>query len=245
MISLRSTYLSCALLALSAVPAFCTPVVFADRTSWLNAVAAAQTVTFENAVANYSTATGYTSALPLLDNPFFLGMTVVNGTSGYSLQILDPNLSQYYNFGSGASLWWGAFNSFTTSSLLRVTFPSPVVAFAVDLMTNGGSNVSYTAKLNNNSTLVYTTSPTPSWPNHIFFGLTSDTPINTIDFYLPSSSIGINPLIDNFSYSTSLAANTSSPSDTPELCTFLLIASGLIGMALFGRRYHHPVPQAS
>ena len=239
---MRSIYLSCALLALSAVPGFCTSVFYADRTSWLNAVASPSTVDFENAVGNYSTAAGFTTGLLLPDNPAFVGMVVVNGSAGYNLLIQDPTVSQYYNFGSGASLWWSNLGGLTTSSVLRVTWPSPVKAVGLDIMTYGDSGVSYSVKVNNDASIVYTTGPTQAWsasPTRTFFGFTSDMAISSIDISLPLSSSGT-PVIDNFSFATSLAGTTgppADPTDTPELCTFLLIASGLIGMALMGKRF--------
>jgi hypothetical protein len=230
---LRYIYLSCALLALSAIPAFCTPVFYTSQSAWLTAVSSPTTLTFDgtgSAVGNYSTAAGFTTGLALPDDPTFVGTEVVGGTAGYSLSIVNSTLSQYYNFGSGNSLWWAAYGGLTSSSALQVTFPTAVNAFSVDLMTYSGSGLAYTVELNNNPSLVYTASPTQGWPNQTFFGMTSDTPITSIEFSLPIGA-SATPLIDNFSY----GAAQSQP-QTPELCTFLLIASGLIGMALVGRR---------
>jgi len=244
MISLRSTYLSCALLALFAVPAFCSPVLFTDSSAWLNAVASPpSTVTFENANGDYSTAAGFTTGLSLPDSPTFVGMVLVNGVPGNFLQIVSPSEGSWYDYGSGGSLAWSPLGGLTTSSFLQVTFPSPVTAFAVDLMTYRGG-VSYTVTINNDPTVVGPTSLTPGFPNRTFFGLTSDTPISSIDFYLSPTSLET-PRLDNFSYSTSLAQAPVDPSDTPELGTFLLIASGLIGMALMGRRLRRDVAQVS
>jgi hypothetical protein len=97
-------------------------------------------------------------------------------------------------------------------------------------------------ELNSNPSLVYT-SPTQAWPGQTFFGITSDTPITSIAFSLGPESSGTTPYIDNFSYAGTLSQGDTS--DSPELCTFLLIASGLIGMALIGRRVHGQVAQFS
>lgn len=233
MISLRSIYLTCALLGIFSLPAFCTPVFYADRTSWLNVVSGPTTLTFENAVGNYSTSTGFTTGLVLPDNPTFVGMIQSSGgTWGYNLQIVDHNASQWDNFGSGDSLWWSATSSLVPVSYVHVTFPTPVTAIAVDLMTSGGTSTGFNARLNGNSSLVYTSSPTTGWPNHTFFGFTStDVPVSSIDFYLPANST-VTPLLDNFSFGTAGA----DPPQTPELSTFLLIATGLIGTAVMGRR---------
>jgi hypothetical protein len=238
MISLRSTCLSCALLALSAVPAFCTPVFFTDRPTWLTAVTAPSTVTFDTAFGDYNTAAGYSTGLVLPDGPTFVGSLLVNGVPGYSLTIVDPALNPtYWNYGSGGSLAWSTMSGLTTSSVLHVTWATPVTAFAVDLMTYTGG-VSYTAKLNSDSGQVYSSNATPGYPNHTFFGLTSVIPITSVDFYLPPTS-GEVPRLDNFAYGTA----ASDPGQVPEAATSLLIASGMIGMALIGRRSRRPASQ--
>lgn len=246
MISLRHTYLSCALLAASAAPAFCTLVVQSDRSTWLSAVTSPTTIGFEGSVGNYSTSAGFTMGLVLPDNPTFVGSLITNGSSGNNLNILDHNASQYYNYGSGDSLWWSA-NSSNTTAVLHITWPTPVTAVAVDLMTYGGSSTGYNVKLNNDPGQVYVSNPTPGWPTQVFFGFTSDTPISSIDFYLPAGSLGVTPLIDNFAYSLANSGGTgpSDPSDTPEPSTLLLISTGLIGLAAMRKRFRHSAKQAA
>jgi len=170
---------------------------------------------------------------------------MVNGASGYNIEIVPPS-GNYSGYSFGNELSWPA-NTPITSSVLQVTFTTPVTAVSVDLMTSGGSGVGYTAMFYNSDSSLFAlnTDTTQGWPAQTFFGLTSDTPFSMIDFYLPASSMGVTPLIDNFSYSTSLAQAPVDPSDTPELGTFLLIASGLIGMALMGRRLRRDVAQVS
>ena len=246
MFSLRSTYLTCALLALFAVPGFSTPIFFADSTTWQSAVTGASTVTFDP-VGSYNTPSGFTTGLPLPNAPTFQGMLQLLDSSNppcspfspgnCSLQIIDHNLSTYFDYGHLDSLWWGAYsNSNVASSYLHVTFPTPVTAVAVNLATYGGSGVSYTARLNNDPAQTFVSSLTTGWPNSVFFGFTSPIPVSSIDFYLPPSSNAA-PLLNSFSYgNASGGAGPADPSEIPEVATFLAIASGLLGMAGVCRR---------
>ena len=252
MISLRSICLTCALLALFAMPAFSTPVLYTDWNSWLNAVTSPSTVTF--AVGSYNNSTGFTTGLALPDNPTFVGMLQMGDGSNppcstyqpgnCSLQVLNHNTSPYFNYGNLDPLAWGAYTSGNVlSSSLHITWPTPVTAIALNLLTWGGSGITYNVQLNGDSNQVFTSSPTVAGsgaPSEAFLGFVSSTPISSIDFYLPSGT-GASPLLNQFSYVPSGSGSTGQtgdqdPSQIPELQTFLLIASGLIGMALVGRR---------
>lgn len=225
MISLRSTCLFCVLLALCAVPAFCSIVTYPDEGSWSNAVSGASTITFDNLADLNSSAGTYTTGL--LNDPTFLGTEVQGGDSEPYLALFDD--------GSVTALMWAAVGDETSSPMLQVTFPLPVSAFSLDLTTTFGA-ATYTVVVNGNTVFNDSSTSTQGLPGQTFFGVTSsDTPITSITFSLsPSDSNGATPLIDNFSYAGTLSQ--SDADDSPEVCTFLLIASGLIGMALIAKR---------
>lgn len=253
MISLRSIYLTCALLALFAIPGFSTTVLYADWSSWQTAVTGTSTVNFDP-VGSYNTSTGFTTGLTLPDNPTFIGvLQTADGTTppcspytpgNCSLQVIDHTMSQYFNFDSVDSLFWGAYsNGNVLTSLLQITWPTPVTAVGLNLATYGGSGASFNVQLNGDSSQVFATAPTTGWPNSTFFGLTSTTPISSLAIYLPAG-VSADPLLNSFTYGTAQSAGVGDPgpgpgdpSDTPEISTFLSIASGLIGMAGASRKF--------
>jgi hypothetical protein len=71
-----------------------------------------------------------------------------------------------------------------------------------------------------------------------FWGLTSDTPISSVDFTIQGTAAqgGTTGFPDNFRYGTAQTGSSGNPSDTPEAATLVLIGSGLIGLAGLRKR---------
>ncbi len=79
------------------------------------------------------------------------------------------------------------------------------------------------------------TVPTLGGNTEAFWGLTSDTPISSLQLDVPAAtpSSGTSALLDNFSFGT---AGTGDVSEAPEAGTYLLIGSGLIGLVVLRKR---------
>jgi hypothetical protein len=236
----KSVYSFCVLLAVS-VPAFCTAIVYNDKASWQTATSGISTVDFEGIAAPgdgnftpYDTPSGVT-----INGVNFIGYNPCVNCD--ALAVISPTLGGFYDFGFGSELLWSYFSSGSVP-YLQVTLPQPVTSVGLNLMTHGGSS-SYNVALNNLN-FTYSSASTNGWPNNAFFGITSDTSFTTIAFQLPSSATFVIPVIDNFSYGTAGTAQQT-PADTPEICTFLMIASGLIGLAFWGKRFRIRFEQAA
>jgi hypothetical protein len=240
MFRLRTARLSCAWLALSIGPGFATVVTYSDITAWQNATAAGFTTINFDSFATSGVNTPYTTGLVIGDGTTFFGAT--GGTGQLWVYNQTPGPSNFFNFGTGAVLVGPQYNGGSFVPYFNITFATPVTSVGFNIMTQFGSNVSYTATLNGASSPVYTSTPTFGWsypnPQIAFFGLTttSDSPITRLILGLPPTALGVTPIIDNFSYGSAVSA----PTDTPEACTLLLIGSGLVGMRLFRRRLRKP-----
>ena len=231
MFCFRSTRPFCALLALSIGPGFATVVTYSDQPTWQTATASGfTTITFDG-LAPLGSSTQFTTGLVIGDGTSFYGVT--SGTQQLWVYNQAPGPSSYYNYGSGPVLVGPAYYSGSFVPYISIVLPRPVTSFGVDLMTLGGSGISYNVNVNNTT---YSSAPTFAWsstsPEHAFFGFTADTAFSQLFLSLPTSASGVFPLIDNFRYGDAAAA----PTDVPEACTLLLIGSGLIGLSLFRRR---------
>jgi hypothetical protein len=235
MFRFRTARSSCALLAFSIGPGFATVVTYSDTTAWQNATAVGfNTITFDS-YATGGVNTPYTTGLVIGDGTTFYGAT--GGTGQLWVYNQPPGPTSYFNFGSGPVLVGPQYNGGSFIPYINIAFATPVTSVGFNIMSQFGSNISYTATLNGSTTPVYTSPPTFPWsssnPQLAFFGFTttSDSPITRLILGLPPSAFGVSPVIDNFSY-----GSASTPTQTPEACTLLLIGSGLVGMRLFRRR---------
>ena len=229
MLSLKSLYLSCALAAFSTVPAFATTVIYTDKVTWQNASAGLTTIGFDVAGApTPGSGVSYTTGLVLGGATF----QVYTSPTMISFAVTNPVIGSWSDYSSGSELYWSAYNTPATFiPYLQITLPQAVTSASIDLMGPSGTKPTYNVALNNLSFL-YTSNPT-STTTRTFFGITSDVPFTSIAFQLPAS--GSTPLVDNFAFGTMTAS--SSTTEAPEACTFLLIASGLIFIARWGRRW--------
>lgn len=210
-------------MALLVAPVYSTTITtYSDPTSFQNASSIVQTITFEglaptNGSTTYTGVTGLTTG-----NVEFIGYT----SSGASwIQVIDTNFSSFFNFGSNDSLSQLLDRPTNGSPLpyIHVVLPAGVTAIGMDLFTVSPSALNFTVTV---AGTPYTV-PTDALPTEQFFGVTSDTAMTSIDLTLQGTAFNGNThgLVDNFQFGTAM-------SEAPEAATFLLIGSGLIGIAV-------------
>ena len=200
-----------------------TITTYTDPNAWAAAASSQQTITFEglapaNGATVYSGATGVTTG-----GVEFIGYT----SSGSSwIEVLDTNFNTYFNFGSNDALAQDMDRPNSSSPLpyIQIVLPTGVTAFGMDLFTVSPSADTYQITVAGNTYDV----PTDARPTEQFWGVTSDTPIATINLTLLGTVYNGSTyaLLDNFSYGTA-----DQMSQAPEAGTFLLIGSGLVGIA--------------
>jgi len=220
-------------LAIIAMPAYsATITTYNSLSAWQAAESTVQTVTFTGLPASM---TFYPTGLTLGDVEFI-------GYSGQSALGEMDTTSWFPGFGLGNA----AFMLISgPSSDIHIVLPAAVTAFGLNLLTSNGG-LPYTLNFSDaQSNLLGTyTVATSGAPPVAFFGITSDTPVATIDLSLQGAGAsGTYAFLDNLSYGTASQQTTqgSDPgsdqgTDTPEAATFLLLGSGLIGLGVIRRR---------
>jgi len=232
MLAVKTTCMFCAFTALLVTPAFCTVITFNSQSAWQTATTGDSTpIGFENLALtpgsqqDYSTTTGL-----VISGVEFIGWA---SSTTAQLHVINPTANQqYYDYGTGSILYWAADNGVTGAyPYLEVILPQAVNAVGMNIMAGAGGV--FQAGLNN-AVFTYTSGATTGWPTPNFFGLTSDTAFTTFYLQLPG---GNTPFIDNFSYgSEQTQGGGGDPPATPEVATFLMIATGLIALGK-GRRF--------
>ncbi len=216
--------LSVLVLALLATPVYSTTITtYSSQSSWQAATSGDQLINFEGGVTtepNTFLPSGYSQ-----NGVQFIGIT------GSTFGIADTAFSSYtpwasYGTGDAAFVCCGPLS-------FHVTLPIGVTAFAANLFnSNSNSPSSFTV------TVLGTplTAPTLNLPTPAFFGVTSDTPIPSVDLTLASGG-GSYAFLDNFQWGTSTVSGGGGGGDqAPEASTLLMIGSGLLGVALLRKR---------
>jgi hypothetical protein len=203
----------------------CTITTYSDLASWQNASSVLQTVNFEglapsNSSTTYNSQTGVTSG-----GVEFIGYT---STGSSWIQVIDTNFNLYYNFGSNDALRQSMDRSSSNAPLpyIHIVLPVNVSSFGMDLFTVSPSALSYTITVGGTQYTV----PTANRPTETFWGITSDTPVASFDLTVQGTTYNgaTSALLDDFRYGTAGQSMT----EAPEATTFLLIGSGLIGIAV-------------
>ena len=232
-------------LAAAATPLYSTTVEYSSRSSWLAAVSGGTTTTFDTAVTGYIppgpdgnvnlanggitldgvTFTGYDNGVGHPGNtPAQYGLSIING---------GATLGQYYNWGTGGAILTGQSYQGALAHL-HMSFATAVTAWGSDLMIGGGPG-NYSVQIDGGACPTACLAPTFAFPQAAFFGMTSDTPFNFIDLFVPSNG---RPELDNFSTATAILGGGGGggdipTGDIPEVATILLCATGLISLAKF------------
>jgi hypothetical protein len=238
--------LAVAALAWNVTPAYSTTLTpVTSVTAFLAATSGDTTITFAGLTppgmtTDYSAWPGLNGSTGLTDqnsqidtNVQFVGITG-NPNSPYSLDVADT--STYGWTGMANALEQAEYPS--TSFYVRVNFATPVTAFGANLFTSNPNATPFTVTLYDSSSAQLgtpLTAATNSPPTPAFWGVTSDTPIYSVDFTLQGpSSQGSYAFLDNFTYGT--ADTGGPPPETPEAATMLLIGTGLVGLAILGKK---------
>jgi len=221
--------LALAALVWTVTPAYSTIVTYNDFASWSAATSGDQVIDFSGkanggGIQDYSNATGV--AYPDVQ---FTGII----PNGYALDVVDTTIWTSYSFGTGEALMQ-PINAPTGVPYIHVVFTTPVTAFASDLFTHSSPGMTFDITLLGTTYTVGTNTAAPP----TFWGITSDTPISSVDFALEGTtpSGGSVALLDNFRYGTASASGGPPPDQTPEAATLLLIGSGLLGFVILGKR---------
>jgi hypothetical protein len=216
--------------ALALVPAYSTTITtYNNLATWQAATSAGyQTVTFEgltpaNVSTPYMSATGVASS-----GVDFIGY---NSSGASDVHVVDTSGAfTWYNWGTGDALIQNLDrpNSGSPLPYINIVLPANITSLALDLWTTSPQALSYTITVAGNQYTV----PTFSQPTLAFWGITSDTPITSIQLTLAGTSFNgsTNELLDNFSF------GASDLTAAPEAGTYLLIGSGLIGFVLLRKR---------
>jgi hypothetical protein len=228
-VKLRCLFLSTGI-ALALVPAYSTTITtYNNPASWQAATAAGyQTVTFEgltpaNTVTPYTSPSGVTSS-----GVEFIGYNS-NGSS--DIQVVDTSgVLTWFNWGTGDALIQNTDRPNPGSPLpyINIVLPANVTSLGLDLWSTSPQALSYTITVAGNQYTV----PTFGQPTLAFWGITSDTPIGSLQLTLQGTTYNSssNELIDNFSF------GASDLTAAPEAGTYLLIGSGLIGLVVLRRK---------
>lgn len=216
---------------LAIVPAYSTTITtYSTLASWQAATETGyQTVTFEgltpsNTETPYNSASGVTAS-----GVEFIGYNSA-GTS--DIDVVDTSGSNFtwYNWGTGDALLQSLDRPNSSSPLpyIDIILPANVTALGMDLWTTSPQALNYTITVNGNQYTV----PTSTQPTLAFWGITSDTPITSIQLTLQGTTYNgsSNELMDNFVF------GTSDLTAAPEAGTYLLIGTGLIGLVAIRKR---------
>ncbi len=215
--------------ALALVPAYCTTITtYSNPTTWQAATSAGyQTVTFEGLTPPGTSTPYYNSTGVTASGVDFIGY---NSAGVSDVQVVDTSSVPWYDWGTGDALIQSLNRPNSSSPLpyINIILPANITSLSLDLFTNSPQALSYTITVAGNQYTV----PSFSQPTLAFWGITSDTPITSIQLTLAGTTFngGSNELLDNFSF------GASDLTAAPEAGTYLLIGSGLIGFVLLRKR---------
>jgi hypothetical protein len=215
--------------ALALAPAYCTTITtYSDPATWQAATSTGyQTVTFEGLTPPGTATPYYNSTGVTASGVDFIGY---NSSGVSDVQVVDTSTVSWYDWGTGDALIQSLNRPSSSSPLpyIDIVLPANITSLGLDLFTNSPQALSYTITVAGNQYTV----PSFSQPTLAFWGITSDTPITSIQVTLAGTTFngGSNELLDNFSF------GASDLTAAPEAGTYLLIGSGLIGLVLLRKR---------
>jgi hypothetical protein len=202
--------------AVMLTPAYCVTITtYSSSASWLAATTGDQ----EDSLSGLAPAESYT----MYAGGFSQDSVQYIGLSG-SIFVADTTSGPFSwaNFGTGEA------GFITGTNIIAITVPTAVTAFGINLWSSPFGQTYTVSTLSTPSTV-----PTSSTAPPTFFGVTSDTPFTTVDVQAQAGTTYA--IFDNFQWGT---ADVGSP--VPEAGTFLLIGTGLLGIAAFRRKTRQP-----
>jgi hypothetical protein len=215
--------------ALMVVPAYSTTITtYTSLATWQAATSAGyQTVTFTGLAPAGSSSDYYSASGVTADGVEFIGYS---STGASDIQVVDTSALSWYNDGTGDALLQGASPASNGAPLpyINIVLPANVTAFGMDLWTTNNPAMSYSITVAGNTYTV----PTLAGNTEAFWGITSDTPVSSLQLSVPTATVSSSTeaLVDNFSF------GASDLTAAPEAGTYLLIGSGLIGFVLLRKR---------
>lgn len=229
---LPKTYFNLAAAALLAfLPAYSSTITtYSSLTDWQAATASYQTLDFEGLTPPNSS-TPYNSGI----SPAGTGVQFLGYSGSTAIQVIDTNLSTWYNFGTNDAVLqdMNRPNSGSPVPYIHIVLPSAITALGMDLFSVSPDGLTYTVTVAGTQYTV----PTNARPNTAFFGITSDTEITSLDLTLQGTTYNgsSHALLDNFRFGSS-GGGVANLSEAPEASTYLLIGSGLIGLMLLRKK---------
>jgi hypothetical protein len=217
-------------ITLAFVPAYSTTITtYSSSTAWQAATSAGyQTLTFAGYTTS-NTATDYYSATGVTDAGVeFIGYS---STGSSDIQVIDTSGEfTWYNWGTGQALIQSLSRPNSSSPLpyIDIVLPANVTSLGMDLFTANNQAMSYTITVAGNQYTV----PTFAQPTLAFWGITSSTPITSLQLTLAGTTYNesAEALLADFVF------GDSDMSAAPEAGTYLLIGSGLIGFVALRKR---------
>lgn len=212
-------------------PAYSTTITYTSLSSWQAATSAGyQTITFAGDTPSNST-TFYDGGLTASSVEFF----GYNSSGAGDLAVVDTSGSNYtwYNWGTGDALLQNMNRPNSSSPLpyINIILPANVTSLGMELWTTSPQALNYTITVNGTPYTV----PTYSQPTLSFWGITSDTPITSAQLTLQGTTYNgsSNALMSDFSFGTEQISQVQT---APEAGTYLLIGTGLIGLAILRKK---------
>jgi hypothetical protein len=158
----------------------------------------------------------------------FIDHTSSSGIS--SVQVIDTNFSGWFNFGTNDALMqdMGQPND-GALPYIHIVLPTAITSLGLDLFTVSPSALRYIITVAGTQYAV----PTNSLPTTAFRGVTSSTPLTSVDLALQGTTFNgsSDALLDNFRFDVAQGDLEAAP----EAGTYLLTGSGLIGLVLLGK----------
>jgi len=206
-----------------------TLTTYSSLTNWQTATAAGyQTLTFAG-YTQPNTATDYWSPTGVTDSGVeFIGY---NSPGASDIQVIDTSGEfTWYNWGTGQALIQPLNRPNSSSPLpyINIVLPANVSALGMYLYSANNQAMSYTITVAGNQYTV----PTYTQPTLAFWGVTSATPISSVQLTLAGTTYNqsAEALVADFVF------GDSDMSAAPEAGTYLLIGSGLIGFVALRKR---------
>lgn len=218
-------------MSLALAPAYSTTITYTSLSSWQAATNAGyQNITFAGDTPSNST-TYYDSGLTASGVEFF----GYNSAGTSDLEVIDTSGSNYtwYNWGTGDALLQDMNRPNSSSPLpyINIILPANVTSLGMELWTTSPQALNYTITVNGTQYTV----PTYTQPTLSFWGITSDTPITSLQLTLQGTTYNgsSNMLMSDFSFGTE---GVSQVQTAPEAGTYLLIGTGLIGLVMLRKK---------